>query len=103
MSITPISSASRACGPSLRGFCLVERRNQPAELAVGHRDNDVILRSELVVDSRFRDANGVGDHLQRCPAYAMLGEQVQRGIQHARPGRAVLGNPEFSVGEWLLR
>ena len=54
-----------------------------------------------MVDSGFRDPDGVSDHLQRRTADTVLGEQVQRGIEYARPGSAVLDDPQRSVGNGL--
>jgi len=48
-----------------------------------------------VVNSGFGDSNGVGDHLQRRAADTVCGEQVQRVIEYARPGRAVLDHPQL--------
>ncbi len=79
----------------------LERRAQPAEFALGDREHDLLLGSELVVDSSFRDPDGVGDHLQRRTADTVLGEQVQRGIKHTRAGGAVLDDPQLPVDDRL--
>lgn len=50
-----------------------DRGIQPFQSGLGHREDDVVLRLELIVDSGFRHTEGVGDHLQRRPADTMLG------------------------------
>ena len=80
---------------------LLECRQQSREFALGDREDDLLLRAELVVDSRFGDPDGVSDHLQRGSADAVLGEQVQRGIEHASPGGTVLYHPQLPVGNRL--
>ena len=42
-----------------------------------------------------------GDHLQRRAADAVIGEEGQRGVEHARPGGAVLDDPQLAVGNRL--
>ena len=42
-------------------------------------DDDLVLGLELVVDRGLRDADGVGDHLERGPAHPVPAEQVERG------------------------
>jgi hypothetical protein len=79
----------------------LERRSQPTEFALGDREHDLLFGPELVVDSSFRDPDGVSDHLQRRTADAVLGEQVQRGIQYARPSGAVLDDSQLPIGDRL--
>jgi hypothetical protein len=81
----------RVAGLQLVAACLgfVKCRYQPAQFALGDREHDVLLGPKLVVDSSFGDPDGIGDHLQRGAADAVLGEKVQRGIEYSRPGRAV--------------
>lgn len=79
----------------------LERRTQPAQFALGDREDDLLLGSELVVHSGFRDPYRIGDHLQRGTANAVLGEQIQRGIKDTCPGRAVLYDPQLAVRDWL--
>ena len=86
----PVSSTSRACGPVVLRLGCLQRLLQPAEFALGECDDDLFFGPELVVDSRFRDPDGIGDHLQRGPADAVLGDQPQRGIQDARLRGAAL-------------
>jgi hypothetical protein len=88
-------------GPISVRLGFLERRTQPTELALGDRDDDLVLGPELVVDSGFRDPYGIRDHLQRRCADAVLGEQVQRGIKYARPRWAVLDDPQLPVGDRL--
>jgi hypothetical protein len=80
-------------------FGLLERRLEPAEFALGHGDDDLFFGPELMVDSSFRYTDGVSDHLQRRTADTVCGEQIQRGIEYPRPGRAVLDQPELITGD----
>ena len=57
----------------------VERRLELREVDLEHGDDDLFLGLELVVDGGLRDADGVGDHLQRGAAHTVLAEQVERG------------------------
>jgi hypothetical protein len=70
-----------AC-PGRIGFGLagLDHGPHPLELGAGRGDHDLVLRLELVVHRRLRHADVVGDHLQRGPADAMLGEQLERGV-----------------------
>ena len=87
--MTCASSSVAAPGPVGLGLGRVERRLEPGQLDLGDREDDLVLGLELVVDRRLRDADGVGDHLQRRAAHAVLGEQVERGGDDAALGRAV--------------
>ena len=49
-----------AVGLGLRG---IESVLQPDQFGLGDRDDDLFLGLELMVDSGFGDAHGVGDHL----------------------------------------
>ncbi len=82
-------------------FGLLERRLEPAEFALGDCDDDLFFSPELMVDSSFRYTDGVSDHLQRRTADTVCGEQIQRGIEYPRPGRAVLDDPQPPVGDRL--
>lgn len=97
------SNQQRVAGLRPVTVCLsfLERRSQSTEFALGDREHDLLLGPELVVDSGFCDPNGVSDHLQRRTADTVLGEQVQRGIQHTRPGSAVLDEARAPVGNRL--
>ena len=75
----------------------LERRAQPAQFALGDGEHDLLLGSELVVHSGFRDSYRIGDHLQRGTADAVLREQIQRGIEDTCPGRAVLYDPQLAA------
>jgi hypothetical protein len=63
----------------------LERWKQPTEFAPGDREHDLLFGSELLVDGGFRNPDGVREHLQRRAADTVLGEQIERGIQYARP------------------
>ncbi len=55
-------------------------RRQSGEFVLRNRQYDIVFGPELVVNSGFRDPDGVGDHLQRGSADAVPSEQIQRGI-----------------------
>ena len=74
-------------------------RRQPAELAFCHRQHHIVFGPELVINSRFRDSDGVGDHLQRGSTDAVHGEQLQRGIEHPGARGAVLDELQLPVGD----
>jgi hypothetical protein len=76
-------------------------RYQPGEFSFGDREHDMILGPELVVDSSFRDPDSIGDHLQRGTADAVASKQIQCGIEHARPGSAVLDDTQRHIGQRL--
>jgi hypothetical protein len=44
-----------------------------------------------VVDRGLRDADGVGDHLERRPADAVIGEELEGGVDGVSLGGAVAG------------
>jgi len=79
----------------------LERGTQPTEFALGDREHDLLLGPELMVDSSFGDPYGVGDHLQRRTADTVPGEEIQRRIEYARAGSAVLDYPQFPIGNRL--
>ncbi len=58
------------------------------ELHLRHRDDDLVLGLELVVDGAFRDSGGIGDHLIGRRAYAVFSEELQCRTQgtHLRGG-----------------
>jgi hypothetical protein len=75
---------------------LFQRILQPGELHLCDSDDDLVLGLELVVHSRFRHAERVGDHLQRRTADTVIREQVQRGEQNAGLCCAARGRGEPS-------
>jgi hypothetical protein len=60
---------------------------QPGELGLRGGDDDLVLGLELVVDGRLRHPDGIGDHLQRGTADAVLGEQARGGADDAGSGK----------------
>ncbi len=70
---------------------LVERRLERLELHFEDGEHDRVLRSELVVDRGLRDADGVGDHLERGPADAVVGKELEGRVDGVPLGRAVAG------------
>jgi len=89
---------------SRRAICLrlgvVGDRPEPLERRIDHREHDLVLGLELVVDGRLRDAEPIGDHLQRRAAHAVLGKQVERRGQQPLASRAgpVLVHPGMLSG-----
>jgi hypothetical protein len=59
------------------GFGRIQHRFEPSYLCFGGGKYDLVLRPELVVKSRLRHADLVGNHLQRGAAYAVAGEQLE--------------------------
>ena len=86
-SITWVSSTSRARTVDALRLGRVEGRLQAAQLDLGDGQDDRVLGRELVVHGRLRDAEGVGDHLQRRAADAVVGEQLERGGDRAASAR----------------
>ena len=70
----PETRTSRAVGRWL-GLRCVERDLEPGELGFRRGEDDLVLGGELVVDGRLGDTDLVGDHLERRPADAVIGEQ----------------------------
>ena len=62
-------------------LCLrrVEGGLEPGELGFRRGEDDLVLGGELVVDRRLRHTDRVGDHLERRPADAVVGEQRECG------------------------
>ena len=91
-----VSNVSSACGPRSSASAAIERRLQLHELELDRGDDDLVLGLELVVDRRLRDADGIGDHLQRRAARRRVGEQVERRGDGASLG-AVLSGADRNV------
>ena len=70
----------RVAGAPPRGLGLrgSDHRLQPRQLGFGGGQDDLVLGVVLVVHRGLRHADLVGDHLQRRPADAVLGEQLDR-------------------------
>ena len=85
--------------PQGMSFCLCgfEHLLQLAHLPLGDRDDDFFLGLELPVDGRLGHAHLVGDHLQRRPADATLGDEFQRRIHHPRLGGGARDRAEDAV------
>ena len=75
----------------LRGL---QRVLQLGQLQFGDGDDDLVLGLELVVDRGFRDADGVGDHLQRGSADPVIGDQIQRGVENTGLRRGAGGGAQ---------
>jgi alkylation response protein AidB-like acyl-CoA dehydrogenase len=75
--------------PGRFGLGRRDRLRHPGELRVGRGQDDLLLGPELVVDRRLRHPDGVGDHLQRRAAHAVLGEQVDGSVHDAQLGGRV--------------
>jgi hypothetical protein len=78
-------AAQRGVGAGRRGRLVLGRRDERGHLVEhrpGDRQDDVVLRPELVVDRGLRDAELVRDHLQRRAVDAVPVEEPQRRAQH---------------------
>ena len=64
---------------------------------LGDGEDDLVLGVVLLVDGRLRDPDRVRDHLQGCPADAVLGEQHERGFDDPGLRRAVGGGAQGLV------
>ena len=62
------------------GIGRVHRRLQLRELDLDRGDDDLVLGLVLVVDRGLRDADVVGDHLERRAVHPVLGEEAERRV-----------------------
>ena len=79
----------RVTGSSRRRFGLggVDHRLEPRQLVLRGCEDDLVLGLVLVVHGGLRDADGVGDHLQRRATGTVLREQVEGRRDDAGLGR----------------
>ncbi len=68
----PVRALFRACGG--------DRCFEPANWFFHGGDDDLVLGPELVIDGRLGHSDGVGDHLKRRTADAMLAEKPECGL-----------------------
>ena len=60
--------------------CGGDRCFEPANWFFHGGDDDLVLGPELVIDGRLGHSDGVGDHLKRRTADAMLAEKPECGL-----------------------
>ena len=93
----PVAGAGdgRLCGHA------VQRSFELRELHFDGGADDLVLGLELVVDRRLRDADRVGDHLERSAVHPACGEQIERRMDGAGLGRAARDGPQSGHGRRL--
>ena len=90
-SMTSVRRVSSACRPAAPASAASRAGRHSARLDFGSGHHDLLFGGELVVDGRFCDANGVGDHLQRGSADAIRGKKLQSDLHDAGLGGALRG------------
>ena len=81
-----ISARSVSAGGELAGQDLVHRGELAGDEVAVDLVQQLLLAREVVVEAALRDA-GAADHLRDArPVVALLGEQVDRRLEHAIPG-----------------